>query len=139
MKDYRRTQRSKTSQIEYMMETGEMRMDILPNGETNIMTDSDNIVLSTKYAAVALRNMLNDAYARGELGITPEPRVRVFSEWDIGQEDLIFENKAEAKQWLINNTNLEECYEEGLEGEEAVDDLIGAGLVGFTELITGGA
>lgn len=138
MKDYRRTQRSNTSQIEYMMETGEMRMDILPNGETNIMTDSDNIVLSTKYAAVALRNMLNDAYARGELGITPEPRVRVFSEWDIGQEDLIFENEAEAKQWLINNTSLEECYEEGLEGEEAVDDLIGAGLVGFTKL-TGGA
>lgn len=134
MKDYRRTQRSATSQIEYMMGTGEMRMDILPNGQTNIMTDSDNLVMSTKYAAVALRNMLNDAYERGELGVTPEKKVRIFCEWDIGHEDLVFNNKAEAKQWLIDNTNLEECYEEGLEGVEAVEDLMNAGLVGFTEL-----
>lgn len=134
MKDYRRTKRSEQSQIEYMMGTGEMRMDILPNGQTNIMTDADSLVMSTKYAAVALRNMLNEAYSRGELGIEPEKKVSVFSEWDIGQENLVFNNKEEAKQWLIDNTNLEECYEEGLEGVEAVEDLIAAGLVGFTEL-----
>lgn len=138
MKDYRRTQRSETSQIEYMMGTGEMRMDILPNGQTSIMTDADRLVMSTKYAAVALRAMLNEAYDRGELGIKPEPRVKVFSEWDIGQEDLIFESEAEAKQWLVDNTNLEECYQGGLEGLEAVEALIDARLVGFTKL-TGGA
>ncbi|URC22612.1 hypothetical protein KASHIRA_00180 [Serratia phage vB_SmaM-Kashira] len=137
MKDYRRTKRSDNSPVEYMMGTGEICMVIHADGKTNIMTDADRVVISTKYAAVALRNMLNDAYSRGELGVEPEKKVSVFCEWDIGQENLVFNSKEEAKQWLIDNTNLEECYEEGLEGVEAVDDLIGAGLVGFTEL-TGG-
>ncbi|AXN57940.1 hypothetical protein [Acinetobacter phage ABPH49] len=137
MKDYRRTKRSDNSPVEYMMGTGEICMVIHADGNTNIMTDADRVVISTKYAAVALRNMLNDAYSRGELGVEPEKKVSVFCEWDIGQENLVFNSKEEAKQWLIDNTNLEECYEEGLEGVEAVDDLIGAGLVGFTEL-TGG-
>lgn len=134
MKDYRRTKRSDNSPVEYMMGTGEICMVIHADGKTNIMTDADRVVISTKYAAVALRNMLNDAYSRGELGVEPEKKVSVFSEWDIGHEDLVFNNKEEAKQWLIDNTNLEECYEEGLEGVEAVEDLIAAGLVGFTEL-----
>lgn len=59
---------------------------------------------------------------------------KIWSEWDIGHEGLVFKTEAAAMKWLVENQSLEECYEPGLEGQEAVDDLISAGLLTIEEL-----
>lgn len=58
----------------------------------------------------------------------------VFCEWDIGQEDQVFTTKEVANAWLLENSSLEECFEDGLTGQAGIDDLIDAGLLGFTGL-----
>lgn len=54
---------------------------------------------------------------------------KIWCEWDVGQEGLVFTTEVAAEKWLANNVNLAECFEEGLTGKEGVDDLISGGLV----------
>lgn len=58
----------------------------------------------------------------------------VFCEWDIGQEGLVFTSEYEANNWMLNNENLSDCFEDGLTGQAGIDDLIGAGLLGTNSL-----
>ncbi|QYC52547.1 hypothetical protein [Salmonella phage SSBI34] len=59
----------------------------------------------------------------------------IWSEWDIGQQDLVFTSEDVANKWLLDNDTLKECYEEGLDGQAAIDDLFSAGLIGITQLV----
>lgn len=58
----------------------------------------------------------------------------IWCEWDVGQENLIFTTEKAARNWLSLNQSLEECFEDGLEGEAAIQDLQDAGLVGIKKL-----
>lgn len=59
----------------------------------------------------------------------------VWCEWDIGQEDLLFTSAAAANNWMLENENLADCFEDGLTGQAGIDDLVRAGLLG-TNLLT---
>ena len=59
----------------------------------------------------------------------------IFCEWDIGQEGVLFTSEVAANNWMLNNDNLADCFEDGLTGQAGIDDLIGAGLLG-TNLLT---
>jgi len=59
----------------------------------------------------------------------------VWCEWDIGQEDLLFTSEEAANNWMLENVNLADCFEDGLTGQAGIDDLISAGLLG-TNLLT---
>lgn len=56
---------------------------------------------------------------------------RIWSEWDIGHEHMVFTNKTLAMNWCRKNEHLKEVFEEGL---ESVEDCINAGLIGFEKL-----
>lgn len=53
----------------------------------------------------------------------------IWCEWDIGQEGVVFKSKEEANKWLLGNYSLPECFEDGLSGQEGIDNLIDAGLL----------
>jgi len=59
---------------------------------------------------------------------------KIWSEWDIGHEGLIFKSEEDANKWLLENQTLVECYEEGLTGQAAIDDLISGGLITIKSL-----
>ena len=54
---------------------------------------------------------------------------KIWCEWDVGQEDLLFTSEKAAHNWLVSNENLESCFEDGLSGTAGVDDLIDGGLI----------
>lgn len=57
--------------------------------------------------------------------------IRLWSEWDIGHEDLLFSTKGDAKRWLEQNRNVEEI----LDGEGVtLDGLFDEGLLGYREV-----
>lgn len=60
---------------------------------------------------------------------------KIWCEWDVNQEGLVFTSVKAARNWLAKNEALEECFEPGLQGDEAVEDLISGGLVTI-ELVT---
>lgn len=59
----------------------------------------------------------------------------IFCEWDIGHEGLLFTSEKAANNWMLDNDNLKDVFEDGLTGQAGIDDLIGAGLLG-TNLLT---
>lgn len=60
--------------------------------------------------------------------------IRIWCEWDIGQERLIFKTREKAEAWLMGNVNLQEVIECS-EGEfTSVNCVIDAGLIGFETL-----
>lgn len=63
---------------------------------------------------------------------------RILSEWDISNDGVIFKSVEAANKWLLENETLVECYEEGLTGQAAIDDLISAGLITIESLIVYG-
>lgn len=56
---------------------------------------------------------------------------KIWCEWDIGQDALIFSSEVTARKWL-NSLNLKEelCMEEG----ETLEDLIADGFISFSTL-----
>ncbi|ATS93445.1 hypothetical protein P1A145kb_p045 [Pectobacterium phage DU_PP_I] len=58
----------------------------------------------------------------------------IFCEWDVGQEGVLFTSEEAANNWMLNNDNLKDCFEDGLTGQEGIDDLISAGLLGTNYL-----
>ncbi|QQG33349.1 hypothetical protein [Pectobacterium phage PcCB7V] len=58
----------------------------------------------------------------------------IFCEWDIGHEGLLFTSEKAANNWMLENENLADCFEDGLTGQAGIDDLISAGLLGITPL-----
>ena len=54
---------------------------------------------------------------------------KVWCEWDVGQEDLVFTTSGVALKWLLENENLRDCYEGGNEGLDAINELIDGGFV----------
>jgi hypothetical protein len=49
---------------------------------------------------------------------------RLWSEWDIGESDLIFANKEAGMRWLRENPAVAEIAEDGELGEVSVEDCI---------------
>ncbi|MGX4995847.1 hypothetical protein [Enterobacter hormaechei] len=58
----------------------------------------------------------------------------IFCEWDIGHEGLLFTSEKAANNWMLENENLADCFEDGLTGQAGIDDLISAGLLGINLL-----
>lgn len=54
----------------------------------------------------------------------------IWCEWDIGQEDIVFSSKENARQWLEENQNLRDliCYE----FDTNIDELFKAGLLSYS-------
>ncbi len=67
---------------------------------------------------------------------TDEPTktmIRVWCEWDVGQDGLIFTNKTAAQEWIEDNDQLKE-----LAREDAMDgpiEFIAVGLVGYHHVV----
>lgn len=59
----------------------------------------------------------------------------IFCEWDIGHEGLLFTSKKAANNWMLENENLADCFEDGFTGQAGIGDLISTGLLG-TNLLT---
>jgi hypothetical protein len=57
--------------------------------------------------------------------------IRIYSEWDIGQDKLVFSSEQTAKAWLYNIKDL--LLEEG-EPDSVIEQLIADNLVGFETL-----
>jgi len=53
--------------------------------------------------------------------------IRVWCEWDIGQENIIFSDREDAYEWLNANQHIAEMT-------YPVDDLLKDGLLGFEEV-----
>lgn len=58
----------------------------------------------------------------------------IFCEWDIGQEGLVFTSEKAANNWMLDNDNLVDCFEDGLTGQAGIDDLVEAGLLGTSSV-----
>lgn len=56
---------------------------------------------------------------------------RVISEWDIGQDYVVFDSEETAMKWLTENNNLKYVFDEDL---ETLDDCIDDGLISIEEL-----
>ncbi len=59
----------------------------------------------------------------------------IFCEWDIGHNGLLFTSEKAANNWMLENDNLADCFEDGLTGQAGIDHLISARLLG-THLLT---
>lgn len=61
--------------------------------------------------------------------------VKIWSEWDFGHEEFVFESESDALEWLENNLNVKEFLEEN---NYTIDELINdQGLIGFEHLQVG--
>ena len=58
---------------------------------------------------------------------------RLWCEWDIGAEDLVFTSTGAAYAWLADNATVQEMIGPGEEFAN-VGDIFDAGLMGFTDL-----
>lgn len=58
----------------------------------------------------------------------------IFCEWDIGHEGLVFTSEKAANNWMLDNDNLVDCFEDGLTGQAGIDDLVEAGLLGTSSV-----
>ena len=54
---------------------------------------------------------------------------KIWCEWDICQEGLVFKTREKALKWLYENSILEEVCEPGLQGKDAVENLMSSGLL----------
>lgn len=60
---------------------------------------------------------------------------KIWCEWDVNQEGLIFTSEKAARNWLAKNEALFECFEPDLLGDEAVEDLISGGLITIESVV----
>lgn len=59
--------------------------------------------------------------------------IRLNSEWDIGQEDVVFTSKRAAKAWLADNATVRDMIGPSEEFKN-VAEIFDAGLFSYTEL-----
>jgi hypothetical protein len=59
---------------------------------------------------------------------------RVVSEWDIGEEYVIFKTEAAAMTWLINNGNLQDILEPEDEEPTTIETLLDDGYIDIVKL-----
>ena len=58
---------------------------------------------------------------------------RIYCEWDIGNEDIVFTTEAKAKKWCEENESLTEMCGPG-QDFESLDEIFDAGLLGFRDV-----
>lgn len=56
---------------------------------------------------------------------------KVWCEWNIGQENLVFLSKTKANEWLGSNENLSEILEDD---DRSIDDLFEQGLLSIEDV-----
>jgi hypothetical protein len=65
---------------------------------------------------------------------SPKTIYRVYSEWDIDHQDVVFDTEEQALQWLEKNTHLQEMICSDDTEFTSVQDIIDDCLVGFVQV-----
>lgn len=57
--------------------------------------------------------------------------IKIWCEWDVGQDDLIFTDTTAARAWINNNGNIDDIVKDG---DFSIDGLFEQGLIGYQSL-----